>query len=224
MIRNRNDKTTSLGSKVKLIKNIVIIFSVLLIASMVYLKFFKTDAKTYVVPNSTDKTLKIASEETIVNKIHNVNKLVPLEVDLNENMVIDNSWGNLDIFKKIQKIHFYGTGNYTVDLSSISKEDVKVNKVTGTITVAIPKPSIDSVSIDRDKTSFETTDNGLLRFGDIKLSADEYNVVEKEVIIKMKNKLKSDEYYNKAEESAKKNLKNILSTVSEGNINIEIQK
>lgn len=224
MIRNRNDKTTSLGSKVKIIKNIVIIFAVLLIASMVYFKFFKTDAKTYVVPNSTDKTLKIASEETIVNKIHNVNKLVPLEVDLNENMVIDNSWGNLDIFKKIQKIHFYGTGNYTVDLSSISKEDVKVNKVTGTITVAIPKPSIDSVSIDRDKTSFETTDNGLLRFGDIKLSADEYNVVEKEVIIKMKNKLKSDEYYNKAEESAKKNLKNILSTVSEGNINIEIQK
>ena len=177
-----------------------------------------------IVPNSTDKTLKIASEDTIVNKIHNVNKLVPLEIDLNENIVIDNSWGNLDIFKKIQKVHFYGTGNYSVDLSTINKKNININKVTNTISITIPKPVVDSISIDRDKTTYEGTDNGLFRFGDIKLSADEYNIIEKEVKTRMTEKLKNDEHYNKAVDNAKQNLSNILKTVSEGSIKIELEK
>lgn len=224
MINKRKKKSTSLTGKVRFIKNIVIIIAVALIVSMVYLKFFKADAKTYIVPNSTDKTLKIASEDTIVDKIHNVNKLVPLEIDLNENIVIDNSWGNLDIFKKIQKVHFYGTGNYSVDLSNISKDNIDINKVTGTVTITIPKPVVDSISIDRDKTTYEGTDNGLFRFGDIKMSADEYNVIEKEVKTKMTEKLKDDEHYNKAVDNAKKNLANILKTVSEGTIKVEVEK
>lgn len=224
MLNKKNKKSTSLTGKVRFIKNIVIIIAVMLIVSMIYLKFFKADAKTYIVPNSTDKTLKIASEDTIVDKIHNVNKLVPLEIDLNENIVIDNSWGNLDIFKKIQKVHFYGTGNYSVDLSAINKKNVNINKVTGTITITIPKPVVDSISIDRDKTTYEGTDNGLFRFGDIKMSADEYNIIEKEVKTKMTEKLKDDEHYNKAVENAKQNLSNILKTVSEGTIKIEVEK
>ena len=224
MLNKRNKKSTSLTRKVRFIKNIVIIIAVMLIVSMVYLKFFKADAKTYIVPNSTDKTLKIASEDTIVNKIHNVNKLVPLEIDLNENIVIDNSWGNLDIFKKIQKVHFYGTGNYSVDLSTINKKNININKVTNTISITIPKPVVDYISIDRDKTTYEGTDNGLFNFGHIKLSADEYNIIEKEVKTRMTEKLKNDEHYNKAVDNAKQNLSNILKTVSEGSIKIELEK
>lgn len=89
-----------------------------------------------------------------------------------------------------------------------------MNKVTGTVTITIPKPEVDSISIDRDKTTYETTDNGLLRFGDIKLKADEYNFIEKEVMVKMKDKLKEEDVFNQAVDNAKNNLKNLLQSVS----------
>lgn len=211
---NRKNKTTPLFAKIKLIKSITVLLILILVITFGYFKIFKKSSKTYIVPNAANSNLKIASEETIINKIHEVNKLIPLQLDLKENMIIDNSWGEFDLFKKIQRIHYFGVGSYSIDLSNLSKDDVSVNKVTGTVTITIPKPEVDSISIDRDKTTYETTDNGLLRFGDIKLKADEYNFIEKEVMVKMKDKLKEEDVFNQAVDNAKNNLKNLLQSVS----------
>lgn len=219
---NKKKKTTPLFAKIKLIKSITILLILILVITFGYFKIFKKDPKTYVVPNAANDSLKITSEETIVNKIHEVNKLISLQLDLKENMIIDNSWGDWEVFKKIQKIHYYGVGSYAVDLSNLSKDKVNVDKLTGTVTITIPKPQVDSVTIDRDKTTYETTDNGLLRFGDIKLKADEYNFVEKEVMNKMKDKLNDKKIYDQAVSNTKDNLKNILQSLTKDSSKISI--
>lgn len=120
-ILNRKNKTTPLFAKIKLIKSITVLLILILVITFGYFKIFKKSSKTYIVPNAANSNLKIASEETIINKIHEVNKLIPLQLDLKENMIIDNSWGEFDIFKKIQRIHYFGVGSYSIDLSTLSR-------------------------------------------------------------------------------------------------------
>lgn len=42
-------------------------------------------------------TIKIVSEENLVEKIKNINKITPIEVELSKLVRIDKSWGELDI-------------------------------------------------------------------------------------------------------------------------------
>ena len=48
----------------------------------------------------------ILSDDTLINEIKNVNKLIPLEIELSETLTIDNTYFNLDIFKKSKKVTF----------------------------------------------------------------------------------------------------------------------
>ena len=40
----------------------------------------------------------------MINEIKDVNKLIPIEIELSETLTVDNTYFNLDIFKKSKKI------------------------------------------------------------------------------------------------------------------------
>lgn len=46
----------------------------------------------------------ILTEDTIINKIKDVNKLIPLEIELSQTLTVDNTYFNLDIFKNQRKL------------------------------------------------------------------------------------------------------------------------
>mgnify|MGYP007056353463 CR=1 FL=1 len=93
-------------SKFKLHKLLLYLLSLLIL-------FFKYPSKfqkllpyfhSYKIESSN-----ILSDDILLNEIRNVNKLIPLEVELSETLTIDNTYFNLDIFKKSKKQLFLQT-------------------------------------------------------------------------------------------------------------------
>lgn len=169
-----------------------------------------------------NSSIKYLTEESIVNKIENTEKIIPLETELSENIIIDNSWGDLDSFKKIKRIQFVGKGDYYLDLSYLDKSQVTIDKLSNKITLTLEKPKLNKVYLLNDKTLYETTSNGFLRFGEIKLTVEELNIIEREALSRMEKKLSEDSFILIAEENSKELLKNLISSLTKDDINIDI--
>ncbi|MBL4933801.1 DUF4230 domain-containing protein [Clostridium paridis] len=162
-------------------------------------------------PLDSSNTTKFISQESIVDKIHETQKIIPLETDLEERILIDDSWGDWEVFKKVKEIVFYGKGSYSIDFASIDKNNIIINNSSNLINITLPKPQIEDIALYEDKTLYETTTNGLLRFGEIKLSPEENSTICKEVKDKMKEKMLQDDLYAMAESKSQEAVKNILS-------------
>lgn len=182
----------------------------------------KAGGNPWVIAKTKDSSKKFITKETLVNEIKQKQKLITTEVNLTEKITIDNSWTNLSIFKKIQNINFVGTGIYSVDLSNLTSNDVNIQG--NTISITLPKPSVEMVNIDENKTTYEPTENGLFRFGDIKLSTEDHETLRSDVIERMKDKMLESKYYNTALENSKKAINNLVSAInsSGNNYNIKI--
>jgi len=194
--------------------------TILLIILCLILGFFIA-YQIYVAPNSASKpwtisktqdgSKKFISKETLVSSIKQKQKLITTEIQLNESITIDNSWGTLAIFKKMQSINFVGTGLYDIDLSALNSKNVTIKN--STITIALPKPSIEAVTLDPNKTTYNEPDKGWLRFGDIKLSTEDEELLRKTVQDKMKDKMLEKQYYDTAIENSKKSMLSLIKSV-----------
>lgn len=167
------------------------------------------DVEQWISPDSTENA-KFISQESIVDKIHQTEKLIPLEADLQERILLNDSWGEWDVFKKVKGITFYGKGSYSLNFSNIDVGNIKIDKSLNKISITLPKPIIEDVTIYEEKTVYETTTNGLLRFGDIKLSPEQTISISKEVKKLMKDKMSEEEIYSAAEASAKSSMEKLL--------------
>ncbi len=61
-----------------------------------------------------------------------------------------------------------------LDLKNITSEDVVLDEEHKKINIYISKPYPKSMEIDENKTVVETTENGFLRFGEIRMTVNEY--------------------------------------------------
>lgn len=172
----------------------------------------KTGSHPWVIAKSSDSSKKFITKETLVNEIKQKQKLITTEVSLTEKITIDNSWGSLVIFKKIQNINFVGTGIYSLDLSKLNSKNVSIQG--NTISIILPKPSVEMVKIDENKTQFQPTENGLFRFGDIKLSTEDHTTLVSDVEDRMKDKMLESKYYNTALNNSEKTITNLISTIN----------
>ncbi|WP_138206450.1 DUF4230 domain-containing protein [Haloimpatiens lingqiaonensis] len=165
--------------------------------------------KTWILPK-INSSKKILTEEAIIKSMRDKSELITLETSLQQKIVIDDSWGNFSLFKKVQNINFFGDGVYCVDLSKIADDDIKVDNKKKEITINSPKPYVKNVTIDEAKTEYQTVEKGILRFGEIKLDPSEYGVMMNEAKLKMVNEMKKTETYNRAEENSKNAIINFL--------------
>lgn len=201
----------------KLIRKIMKIL--LLILIFIIITFFII--KFNMIKDSKEKkTLNITTEESLINEIKNTSKIIPLEVELSKTITIDKSWGNLEVFQKYKRIKFYANCSFYIDLSNLDKEDISLDE--NKLTITIPKPKIFNIDILREKTAYEDSTNGLLRFGEIMLTSEEFEEIQEEVYKSFEDILSEKDIYDKAISNSKISLTNLFRQIIGDDIIINI--
>ena len=119
---------------------------------------------------------------------------------------------NLGVFSKNQSVTFVGMSQYAVDLKKLTKENISVDNESHTVNVKVPHAEFHLVKIDHDKTIFADTEKGLLAFGDIKMTQEENNEIEKEATARLEEKAKEPEPMKRADQYALYVLRDLFET------------
>lgn len=186
----------------------------------------KSQNDPWIVADVNKDSRKFISKETLIKDIKDKQSLITMETELEETITLNASWGQFEIFKKLQTIHFYGRGIYSIDLSSLDTDSIKEDKINNVMTITVPTPFIKDIVIDENKTLYESPEMGILRVGDITLSPAEYDVILSHIKTRMKEKLSETENMDKAKEKSTSSLKSIISTlcnVDQSKISVEFQ-
>ena len=118
-----------------------------------------------------------------------------------------------EIFKQKKLFIYHGVGEYRVDLAQVTIDDISVNKQTRTILIKVPKPEL-KVNLNLKETEFYDTNNGKLRFGEMKFTAEESNAIAIDGENQIKAVLESDEEVSQmADEYAKMQIANLYQGV-----------
>lgn len=204
------------NKSVKYLKFKLSIFSIFIAFIIFLLIIISFKSKTIFTPKPSYSSInkisdiKISTKDSIIDKIHNTNKIIPLELELSQSVLIDNSFGDLDILKKYKNITYFAVCSYMIDLSKISTNDISINNTSKIISITIPNPKIYLIDFDYDKTQYEESINGLLRFGNISISPEDSIRIENDVKIKLKEKMLEDSLYSKSTEASKESISNLL--------------
>jgi hypothetical protein len=142
-------------------------------------------------------------EEAVLEAASEHSELIVMEQPLSIPTTITKSGlGNLAIFSKVKDVTYYGTGVYTVDLSKIDAKHIRTDIFNRTVSILIPHAVLQYVNPDLSRTEFQDTEKGWLAFGDIKLTAEESNELEKSVMSAMEERLNQDDLLIQADEFA----------------------
>lgn len=207
------------GKKIKKFIKIIFISSMLFITIICVINLnWKYISKDY----ENIDNINIITEENLINEIKNTNKIIPLEVELSKLITIDKSLGTLDVFEKYKRINFFANCSYYIDLSNIADDDIQINEKNATLNITIPNPEIFSINILRDKTIYEDTSNGIFRFGDIKLTSEEFDLIQEEVYKSFNETLQSKEIYDKAISNSEISLTNLVKQIVGKEVEVNI--
>jgi hypothetical protein len=161
--------------------------------------------------------------ETIVKGVNAESEIISASVNLSCEITVDETYFDLEIFKKTQVLKFYGTALYTVNLKTLSRHDVHIGE--DFIKIYIEKPVLFALNLDTEKTIIERAERGLLRFGGIKIAPEDYKEIQLAAISKMTAQLDGDDIKVLTEETAKKAaeelFQSVLSVISEKHFNVE---
>lgn len=199
------------------------IFSIVLCCALIF-KYSSSSIQNITPIKSSTDTKKYISEESILENIISQQKVIVTEITLREKITVNNSYGNLPIFKKVQSIYFVGKGAYTVDLSLVDKSDITIDNDNNTLTIVLPSPVVqtDNIYIDEKQTSYEEVQKGLLRFGEIKFTSSEYSDLLTYIKSTMKEKLEEKEYIEKAKEDTSDFISDLVTNIYKENRNLKI--
>ena len=206
-------KTLNVFKKIFLVLLILLVF--------IYIKYPTKIQK--LLPQSLNiQSNNILTEDTIINKIKDVNKLIPLEIELSQTLTVDNTYFNLDIFKKSKKITFFANCSYSIDFSSLSNNNIKINNSTKDIKITVPKIDIFSIDIDENKTSYGDTEVGFFRFGDLKLSSEEKNELYSSANDMFCKQMNNQNFFNQTLQNSQKSLEALLFNLTGEHYNITL--
>lgn len=125
--------------------------------------------------------------------------------------------GKIKAFSKYQYITYNGTAIYTVDLSKLSKENVKLDEENKTVTITVPKVELEPINIPSENIEFgEVQKNTIFAFGDIKLTPENQAKVETEAKERMLSKLESENVIADATAAAEHSIWEIFQPVVSG--------
>lgn len=119
--------------------------------------------------------------EMIATENRELKQLIVYEQDIEASMDITDMFLNIEWFKKKQTVHLQATAEYIVDLSRIRNQDVTIDRAEKKITVVIPRAELKTVNIDFTKTTFDDIERNIFGWGDIKLTPEQQNEVEKDL-------------------------------------------
>jgi len=169
---------------------------------------------------------KINVKEVLMNDIKGKAELITLEIELQQTLEWDETWWEKDVFRKSQKVTFHGSGIYTTDLAEIDYEDVMLDEGSKRILIKMNRPSVRLVNLNEEKTEFNDVETGVLRFGNVKMTPEESEILRKVAKDKMNEELNSEENLARASlhaESAINELfSKVLDSIDQGTYEIEV--
>ncbi len=143
-------------------------------------------------------------EEAVLGEAAGHQELVVMEQPLEvTSTVVKSGLGNLEIFSKTKTFTYFGKGVFTVDLSKIGRDHIRVDQENHIVYITIPHPTLQYIDVDLEKTQFEDTEKGFLAFGDITLTLEQQNEMEKNIRKEMETRLKTADVQQEAEEFGK---------------------
>ena len=119
--------------------------------------------------------------EMIATENRELKQLIVYEQDIKASMDITDMFLNIEWFKKKQTVQLEARAEYIVDLSKIRNQDVTIDRAEKRITVIIPRAELKTVNIDFTKTTFDDIERNIFGWGDIKLTPEQQNEVEKDL-------------------------------------------
>lgn len=88
---------------------------------------------------------------------------------------------DLKIFEKKQKIGYTGKGYFVVDLDHLTRDSVIEDHEHKIITIQIDHAYLETIEIDPDKVSIGDVEKGWFARGDLEMTVEDYNTIEKEL-------------------------------------------
>ena len=156
-------------------------------------------------------------EEAILGDSQKLKKLEIFEQEVSDvSTITETGLLNWGVFTKNQIITYNGTAVYTVDLSSLTEDDILFNEEEKIITLRIPHSVQEEINIPEDKIQFGDTDKGLLAFGDIKMTAEQASEIQAETREKMIEKLNEMNVLETADRFAKLTVWEMYSPIIKG--------
>ena len=156
-------------------------------------------------------------QEAVLGEAIMHNDFIVMEQDVEvTNNITKSGLGNFAIFSKTKEVVFAGKGIFTVDFGKIKESSVSVDDETKTVKVIIPHAALHETVVDPEKTRIEDTEKGFLAIGDIKMTEEEHNNIEKEAKASMREKLENTETLAKADECAIKACEELFKPLVKG--------
>lgn len=120
---------------------------------------------------------------------------------------------DFDFLKKTQRVSYTGTGYFVVDLDRLTGASIVEDKENKIITIKIDHPYLQLIDIDPDKIIVSEVQEGLFARGDIKLTVDEYNEIEKNLLNQMETELNTAENGQIADQTALRMVKGVYEPI-----------
>jgi hypothetical protein len=191
-----------------------ILFVVLIV--FVYLGYKKYGSDFFKLTEKQPEPHDIEVEfgPVIFGKVQQEKKLIVMEQDVFiTKKLLEEGCIKLPVFKKTEDAVLCGIGTYTVDLSKLDKSCISENKSDKTIVITIPKPEL-NVTFSSQKSRFLDTKNGLLSWGDLKMSMSEQQELISDAEQSLKDKLLDDPVaIEQSEKYAKSSVKDIYQPI-----------
>ena len=120
---------------------------------------------------------------------------------------------DLDWLKKTQKVSYTGKGYFVVDLDKLTKKDVMEDRSKKQITIKIDHAYLEAIKINPEDIIIDEVKESFLAKGDIKLSVEDYNIIERELKTKMEDKFNVASNGQKADDIALKMVKEVYEPI-----------
>ena len=140
--------------------------------------------------------------EAILGEARQKRELVVWEQDVEVTSEVSQALANINAFRKTKTFTSFGTGVYTVDMGQITEDTISVDQDAHTVTMLIPHAQLQYVTTDLQKTEFQDTQHHLRAFGDVKLTQEQQNLLERSIEDAMRAELETDECFADADAAA----------------------
>ena len=120
---------------------------------------------------------------------------------------------DVGFLKKTQKVSYTGTGYFVVDLDDLTRNDVLIDKENKIVTISIAHSYLEAIEVDPEKIMIDEVKEGLLAWGDIKLTVSDYNAMERDLKNRMEASLYTAQNAQAADDNALRMVKEIYEPV-----------
>ena len=143
-------------------------------------------------------------EEPILGEAARQRQLIVEEREVYVNTTItDTGLFNLGVFNKQQALTIHGTGQYTIDLTRLSRSSISLNEQTYELTIRIPHAELHNTIFDPAQTEIGDAKNGWLAFGNIKLDAEQQKAFEVSAVEQLQTRLEETDRFTEADRFAR---------------------